>query len=154
MLYAATGHTAAELIVSRADVNKANMGLTNWKGSIVRKEDVTIAKNYLDANEIDILNRIVTMFLDQAEFRIIRKQQIHIRDWETNLNKFLMDNDLPILEGSGSVSHDKAQADAENHYLRFDQNRRKQVEAEAETQYLEELRSCIQLVSTKRKKGK
>jgi len=74
MHFAATGKTAAEIIAVRADANKANMGLTNWKGTVVRKGDVATAKNYLDEHEIDILNRIVTMFLDMAEFRLLRKQ--------------------------------------------------------------------------------
>ena len=152
MHFAATGNTAAELISHRADAKQTNMGLTNWKGSVVRKGDVAIAKNYLDAKEIDILNRIVNMFLDQAEFRVLRNQNIHTKDWENYLDKFLLDNELPILEGTGKISHEQAQAKAEEQYQAFEQKRRAQTEAEAEGRYLEELSQATKAVAARRKK--
>jgi hypothetical protein len=152
MHFAATGKTAAELVATRANANIVNMGLTNWKGSVVRKGDIAIAKNYLDAKEIDILNRIVNMFLEQAEFRILRKQQIYTRHWENNLNKFLLDNDLPILEGVGNISHFEATAIAEENYLVFEEKRRAEKEANAEDRYVEELTTTSKLVAAKRKK--
>ena len=106
--YAATGMTAAEIVRRRADAGKANMGLTSWKGGRVLKRDVATAKNYLDAREIDTLNRITVMFLDQAEFRAQRRQDIRIRDWAIFLDKFLGDTELPVLAGPGSVGHDEA----------------------------------------------
>jgi len=89
MHYAATGLTAAEIVRRRADAGKANMGLTAWSGERVLKRDVVTAKNYLNADEIDTLNRIVVMFLDQAEFRAQRRQDIRMADWSASLDKFL-----------------------------------------------------------------
>ena len=108
MHYAATGLTAAEIIRRRADADKPNMGLTNWTGGRVLKRDVSTAKNYLDAKEIDTLNRIVVMFLDRAEFRAQRRRDIKMADWETDLDKFLVDTELPTLSGAGTISHDEA----------------------------------------------
>lgn len=152
MHFAATGKTAAEIVAERANAAKANMGLTNWKGSVVRKGDVTIAKNYLDAQEIDILNRIVSMFLDMAEFRLLRHQQIHCRQWDAYLDKFLTDNELPVLESAGSISHEQAKELAEMAYMDFEQIRRKEIEKEAEAKYVEDLKSSVKLVAAKRKK--
>ncbi|MCK9176051.1 MAG: virulence RhuM family protein [Desulforhopalus sp.] len=104
MHYAATGLTAAEIVSKRAKAELPNMGLTNWKGSRVLKTDVGIAKNYLDHEEIDTLNRITVMFLDQAEFRAQRRQTILMPDWEVLLDKFLADVELPVLENIGSAS--------------------------------------------------
>ncbi len=108
MHFAATQKTAAELIAERADASKANMGLTCWKDQVVRKGDILTAKNFLDEYEIDILNRIVVMWLDTAELRVLRRQQIYTREWEMYLDKFISDNDLPLLEGKGKVSHHQA----------------------------------------------
>ncbi|MDD2331823.1 MAG: virulence RhuM family protein [Candidatus Cloacimonetes bacterium] len=152
MHFAATGKTAAEIVAERADADKANMGLTNWKGSVVRKADVAIAKNYLDAQEIDILNRIVSMFLDRAEFRLLRHQQVYTRKWEAYLDKFLVDNDLPVLEGAGMISHDQAKELAESSYTQFEIRRRELAEHEAETKYLEDLQGSVKLVAARRRK--
>lgn len=89
-------------------LGKANMGLTSWRGGRVLKRDVATAKNYLDAREIDTLNRITAMFLDQAEFRAQRRQDIRIRDWEASLDKFLRDTELPVLADAGSLSREDA----------------------------------------------
>jgi len=94
MHHAAAGMTAAEIVRGRADAGKANMALTSWKGGRVLKRDVGTAKDYLDAKEIDTLNRITVMFLDQAEFRAQRRQDIRTRDWEVFLDKFLGDTEL------------------------------------------------------------
>ncbi len=152
MHYAATENTAAEIVAERADAAKANMGLTNWKGSVVRKADVTIAKNYLDEHEIDILNRIVVMFLDMAELRLLRHQQVYTRDWESYLDKFLKDNELPILEGAGKISHVQAKELAETAYDQFEQRRRIETEDKAEAKYLEDLQNGVKLVAARRKR--
>lgn len=117
--WAAAGKTAAEIVQSRADASKPNMGLTNWPGNRIRKADVTVAKSYLDAEELDTLNRIVTMFLDQAEFRARRRQVVYMADWETWLNKFLDDQELDVLTHSGRVHSDTAKAYAESQYELF-----------------------------------
>lgn len=152
MLYAATGYTAAEIIMKRADCTKPNMGATSWKGRIVRKVDVATAKNFLQADEIDILNRIVNVFLEQAELKIRRRQELLTSDWQEYLSKFLRENDLPILDNPGRVSHQEAVNHAENQYLEFESKRRELAEQEAESKYLEDLKSSVKLVAAKRKK--
>lgn len=152
MHFAATGHTAAEIVQSRADAGKPNMGLTTWKGSRVQKADVITAKNYLDEKEIDILNRIVVMFLDQAEFRVLRRQEINMGDWKMYLDKFLQDNELPVLTTSGSVSHEQAQQIAKTRYAAYADKRLQETEEAAEKNYLNDLRSSVKAVAAKRRK--
>jgi hypothetical protein len=130
--YAATGKTAAELIGGRADHAQPNMGLTSWRGDAVRKGDVTVAKNYLDRDEIDELNRIVTMWLDFAEDQARRRKQVFLRDWETKLDDFLQFTDREVLRSKGQVSKADADAKAEAEYARFAERRRALLEAEAE----------------------
>ncbi|MSQ93205.1 MAG: hydroxyacid dehydrogenase [Gemmataceae bacterium] len=130
--YAATGKTAPELIASRADHAKPNMGLTVWKGEVVRKADVTVAKNYLNQDEISELNRIVTMWLDFAEDQARRRKQVFLKDWETKLNDFLRFNERAILPDKGKVSKSKADEQAEGEYEQFAARRRAMLEAEAE----------------------
>jgi len=150
MHYAATGMTAAEIVQRRADAGKANMGLTSWKGGRVLKRDVATAKNYLNAKEIDTLNRITVMFLDQAEFRAQRRQDIRMRDWETFLDKFLRDTELPVLSGPGTVSRDEALEWAQGQYDAFAERRRLEAEAEAEARYVEDLRTSAKMLETQR----
>lgn len=151
MHYAATGKTAAEIVQSKADANLPNMGLTSWKGDRVLKRDVGIAKNYLSKEEIDILNRITVMFLDQAEFRAMRRQDVHIADWEVFLDKFLVNTDLPVLDGPGRVSHGRAIAWAESQYEAFAQKRREEAEAEAENHYMDDLEKSAKNIEEKSK---
>ena len=153
MHFAATGLTAAEIIHERADAGKPNMGATNWKGGKLLKRDVGTAKNYLDHQEIDTLNRITVMFLDQAEFRASRRQDIRMDDWEVFLDKFLTDTELPVLEGAGGVSHQNAIDHANRQYAAFAERRRTAVEAEAEAQYVDDLRSSAKLLDVSRKQA-
>lgn len=150
MHHAATGLTAAEIIRGRADANRANMGLTTWKGGQVIKRDVGTAKNYLDAGEIDTLNRITVMFLDQAEFRAQRRQDIRMGDWGSLLDKFLHDTELPVLDGAGRVSRDHALTWAEQQYDAFAERRRLAAEDAAEARYVEDLRSSAQVLEAQR----
>lgn len=149
--YAATGLTAAEIIRQRADAGKSNMGLTSWKGGRVVKRDVATAKNYLSPPEIDTLNRITVMFLDQAEFRAQRRQDIRIRDWEGFLDKFLRHTELPVLAGSGSISHEDALSWAHGQYEAFAERRRLEAEATAQERYVEDLRTSAQLLDSARR---
>jgi hypothetical protein len=152
MHFAATGMTAAEIVRRRADATQVNMGLTAWTGGRVLKRDVPTAKNYLDEREIDTLNRIVVMFLDQAEFRAQRRQDIKMQDWTGFLDKFLRNTELPVLEGGGSVSQEDARAWAEAQYDTFVERRRLQAEEAAEKQYLEDLKSAAKMLEAGRKK--
>jgi len=149
MHFAATGLTAAEIVRRRADSAKANMGLTSWTGGRVLKRDVVTAKNYLDEKEIDTLNRIVVMFLDQAEFRAQRRQDIKMRDWTVFLDKFLRDTELPVLDGAGSVSQDDARSWAEAQYDAFAERRRIEAEQAAEKQYISDLEATAKLLEAK-----
>jgi hypothetical protein len=152
MHFAAAGMTAAEIVRKRADAKKANMGLTSWKGGRVLKCDVATAKNYLNEEEIDTLNRITVMFLDQAEFRAQRRQDIRMHDWDMFLDKFLRDTELPVLPDAGSISHEEAIVWAETQYDDFIERRRLEAEVKAEKQYLEDLRASAQTLETERKK--
>ena len=153
MHFAATGRTAAELLRDRADANKPNMGLNAWQGDRVIKRDVGTATNYLDAREIDTLNRITVMFLDQAEFRAQRRQDIHMHDWRAFLDKFLRDTELPVLDDAGSISHDAALDWAHGQYDAFEERRRLEAEARAESHYVEDLRNSAKELESKRKKA-
>jgi hypothetical protein len=137
--FAATGKTAPELIAERASSAQPNMGLTAWKSGVVRKGDVTVAKNYLRETEINELNRIVVMFLDFAEDQARRRKQIFLRNWRTRLDDFLRLNERTILPDAGNVSREQADAIAEQEYERFAVRRRAQLENEAETDTLKQL---------------
>ncbi|MAG65288.1 MAG: hydroxyacid dehydrogenase [Pseudomonadales bacterium] len=130
LLYATTGHTAAELVLKRADPGQANMALTSWTGSRVRKQDVIVAKNYLTADEIDTLNRLVVIFLEQAELRLKQQKDLTLDFWRSNVDKMLAFNDQPLLEGAGSVSHEHMKNIVADRYETFDQQRRA-IEAQA-----------------------
>ncbi len=129
--FAATGKTAAELIRERADASQPNMGLTVWKGGVVRKADVTVAKNFLKNEEIDELNRIVVMWLDFAEDQARRRKQVFLRDWQAKLDEFLRFNDRDVLKNAGTVSKKAADEHARTEYEAFAQRRREFLEAEA-----------------------
>ncbi len=123
MHWAITGHTAAEIIHSRADAGKPNMGLTNWRGAKVRKDDATIAKNYLDADELAALNNLVEQYLLFAEGQAMRRIPMHMREWIAKLNAFLALNERAILEHAGKISHEMAVELAETEYEKFHRTR-------------------------------
>jgi len=123
MHWAVTRRTAAEIIAERADSSKPNMGLTAWKGARVRKADVTVAKNYLNEDEIRQLNRVVTMYLDYAEEQAERRRPLHMKDWRDKLDAFLKFNEREVLEDAGKVSMEIAQKLAHDQYEAFNQRR-------------------------------
>ena len=120
--FAIHGKTAAELIVDRANAEKENMGLTTWrnapKGKIL-KSDVSVAKNYLSLEEVDSLNRIVTMYLDYAENQAKRRIPMTMEDWAIKLNAFLQFNEYDILNNSGKVTAEIAKAFAESEFEKY-----------------------------------
>lgn len=124
LLYAVTHLTAAELIVSRADANMPNMGLTTWKGSIVRKGDIIIAKNYLQNDEIDSLNRLVDIFLTSAEERVKGRRDLTLQYWRQNVDNLLTFQEKVILQGKGSISNAEMEAIVRKVYDDFDANRK------------------------------
>ena len=123
MLWAATHHTAPELIVQRSDVQKPNMGLKSWKGSRVRQLDVTIAKNYLEKPEIEELNQIVVMYLDYAENQAKNRKTVTMAEWEQKLDAFLAFNEKDLLGHAGKVSAKIAEQLALERYNEFDKKR-------------------------------
>lgn len=119
MHWAITGETAAEIIHTRADSNQPYMGLTNWRGGKVRKADVSIAKNYLNADELAALNNLVEQYLVFAEGQAMRRVPMTMNDWIAKLHGFLTINDRDILSHAGKISHEVAKAFAELEYVNF-----------------------------------
>ena len=151
---AATGKTAPELIAERADSSKPNMGLTAWKAGVVRKGDVTVAKNYLREPEISELNRIVVMFLDFAEDQARRRKQVFLHTWRERLDDFLKLNERTILPDAGTVSREQADAIAEQEYERFAARRRVQLEHEAEAAGFKQLEDEVKKLPARKKPGR
>ncbi|MBH3133508.1 virulence RhuM family protein [Serratia marcescens] len=130
--FACTGHTAAELIYQRADANQPHMGLSSYKCEEVRKSDVTVAKNYLNQDEVSELNRVVNMWLDFAEDQARRRQQVFLRDWQDKLDQFLQFNDRDVLQGAGTVSKKAADEKAQAEYVQYAEQQRRLKEAAGE----------------------
>ena len=124
LLYAVTHSTAAEIIVSRADDTKPNMGLTTWKGSIVRKGDIIIAKNYLNEDEIDTLNRLINLFLESAELRVKERKDLTLDFWRENVKMLLTFQGKDFLVGNGSVSNAQMEDYVRSVYEKFDAKRK------------------------------
>lgn len=129
LLFAVTHQTAAELIISRADADKPNMGLTTWKGSIVRKGDVIIAKNYLQSDEIESLNRLVDIFLTSAEERVKDRRDLTLDFWRKNVDNLLSFQNKDILQGKGSITNEEAESVVRQVYDDFNA-KRKQLDAQ------------------------
>ncbi len=121
MHWASHGHTAAEIVHQRTDASQPNMGLTSWSGEKPRKADVTIAKNYLQAEEIEALNRIVTAYLEFAELQALNRKPMTMAAWITKLDDFLKLSDREILNHAGKISHDQAKDKAESEYAAYQQ---------------------------------
>lgn len=144
LLYAVTNKTAAEIIVSRANENEPNMALTSWNGSIVRKQDIFIAKNYLLEDEIDTLNRLVVIFLETAELRAKNRVDITMDFWRNNIDKILNLNERKILKEKGTISNAEMEERVREIYTLFD-NKRKIYEAEqTDLKEIEELKNYIE----------
>lgn len=140
--FAITGKTASEIIYSRASSTKPNMGLTNWKNSPtgkIRKSDVAIAKNFLNKEELEGLNRIVSMYLDYAENQAKKHQAMTMKDWADKLNAFLQFNEQEILTNAGKVSAEIAKNFAENQFVKFDAIQDKNFESDFDREILNKL---------------
>ncbi|SKC99739.1 Uncharacterized conserved protein [Chitinophaga ginsengisegetis] len=150
--WAITGKTAAEIVRQRVDSAKPNMGLTNWKNAPdgkILKSDVCIAKNYLSAEEIDELNRIVVMYLDYAENQAKRQIVMSMNDWVIKLDGFLQFNEYNILKDAGSVSHEIAKHLAEQEFEKFRVMQDRQFESD-----FDKLTKRIASTKTKNKEDK
>ena len=115
--------TAAEIIHRRADADKPNMGLTNWRGEKVRKTDIATAKNYLNADELSALNNLVEQYLVFAEGQAMRRVPMYMKDWVEKLHGFLSLNERDILHHAGAISHEMAKEFSEKEYDKFNQKR-------------------------------
>ncbi|MBW6455703.1 MAG: virulence RhuM family protein [Trueperaceae bacterium] len=153
MLWAVTGHTAPELIADRADPAQPNMGLTTWKGGRVRKQDVTVAKNYLSQEEIEALDHIVVMYLDYAEDQTRRRRTLTMRDWEDKLDAFLQFNEREVLTHAGQLRADVAEKLVLERYEGFDAARRESERVAADESDIAELSGIGASVSKHRKNG-
>jgi hypothetical protein len=151
LLYAATKRTAAELIVDRADPTQPNMALTTWSGNRVRKQDILIAKNYLTADEVDTLNRLVVIFLEQAELRVKQQQDLTLDYWRSSVDRMLTSNDQPLLGGAGRISNESMKTIVAARYETFDAQRR---ESEALAADAEDLKAIEDLEKDLKRKGK
>lgn len=152
LLFAVTGKTAAEIVVARSDAAQPNMGLTSWKGSVVRKQDILIAKNYLTADEIDSLNRLVVIFLETAELRAKNRIDIAMDFWRENVDRILSSNDMAVLDHKGNVSRLQMEAQAGAEYEAFHDQRKKHEAELADEQDMEELRQLEQSIKQEHRK--
>lgn len=141
LLYAVTGQTAAEIILARANPDDAHFGLLAWKGAQPRKQDIVVAKNYLQEDEIDTLNRLVVIFLETAELRAKRQTITHMRFWQDNIGHIISANGFPLLAGAGSVSHADMEQQVGQRYLDYDQQRKTREAAEADIEDEAELQA-------------
>ncbi len=148
--WAITGQTAAEIIHSRADADKPNMGLTNYRGTKVRKQDATIAKNYLNVEELAALNNLVEQYLIFAQGQAMRRIPMHMTDWVQKLDRFMTLNDRDILTHTGKISHEMAKQLAEGEYDKFHSKRL----TESSKQLSDFDKAVKQIESSKKKGGK
>ena len=130
MHYAAHQHTAAEVVYDRVDNEKPMLGMTNFKGNYITKDDVTIAKNYLTEIELQRLNLLVSQFFDYAELQAIEQHPMTMQEWIDELDRVLSNNRRPLLKGSGSISHQQAQEKAEHEYTIYRQREMNQLESD------------------------
>lgn len=141
LLFAITGQTAAEIVVNRANPDEPNMALTSWKGSVVRRQDIYIAKNYLHHDELDSLNRFVTVFLESAELRAKNRQDITMDFWRDSVDRIIDLNDKHLLQHKGSMSNAQMEKIVGEVYDVFDTKRKREDAALADQMDLEELKS-------------
>ena len=153
MLWATTGKTAAELIENRSNPDVPNMGMTAWRGSIVRKQDVAIAKNYLNEDEIKDLNEIVTMYLDYAERQARKRQTVTMEQWADKLDGFLEFNEQEILTHMGKIKAEVAKRIAEDRYEEFNYKRKKDEASKADAEDLKQLEEIEKKLLENRKKS-
>lgn len=151
--FAVTGMTAAEIVKRRANAQRPNMGLTSFSGEVVRKKDVTVAKNYLRAEEIDTLNLLVSQFLDFAELQAKRQKEVRMSEWLAKLDDILRLNGFTVLHDAGSVSALVSEEHAHAEYDAFDKLRKemKRRELEAASDVVVDLENSVKSLERKRK---
>ncbi len=153
LIYAVTKKTAAEILVARANPDEPNMGLRSWQGNIVRKQDILIAKNYLTADELDQLNRLVSIFLDSAEMRVKDRKDLTLDYWRGSVVGLLQFSERPVLAGKGSVSKDRAEKIVKERYAAFDKRRREEEARLADEDDLAYLKEVQKKLDHRKKEG-
>lgn len=151
MLWAVTGHTAAELIVDRADPAQPNMNLQSWSGGRVRKQDVVVAKNYLQKAELEELDRVVVMYLDYAADQARRRKTMTMGEWEEKLDSFLSFNERDLLTHAGRVRAEVAEKLAQERYAVFDAQRRTAERRLADAEDIKEIEALEKRLPSKKK---
>lgn len=153
MHFAAHGHTAAEIVYLRADADKDFMGMTAFDGKGLRKADASIAKNYLQEDEIMILNRLVTAYLEFAELQAIRQRPMYMKDWIGKLDDFIKMSGSELLDNAGKISHEEAKVKAELEYEKYKERSKDQL-TRVERDFIEHVKTAQkQLEQGKGKKG-
>ena len=152
LLYAVTQKTAVEIVISRADASQPNMALTSWKGKIVRKQDIYIAKNYLTEDELDSLNRLVTIFLEVAELQAKGKKDITMKFWRENVDGIITFNKKNLLIGKGSVSNEQMEKFVDDVYENFNEKRKRIELQQADAEDMEELKQLEEKINRKKVK--
>lgn len=150
MHWAVHGHTAAEVVHDRVDHQKEHMGLTSWNGANLQKSDVVIAKNYLNEKELEVLNRIVTLYLDFAELQALEQHPMYMKDWIAKLDDFLKISNKQILTHAGKITHEAAVVKAEGEYDKY--RALKGPEVSLVEQHFEESLKEVKLIEKKRRK--
>lgn len=152
LIFAVTGKTAAELITTRANPSDEHFGLLSWKGAKVRKADIIVSKNYFNEDEIDTLNRLVTIFLETAELRAKSRTETRMAFWQENASHIITSNGFPLLEGAGSISNKEMEQQTSELYLKFDQSRRQQESLKADQQDEAELKALEERLKSRGKR--
>lgn len=153
MHFAAHGHTAAEIVYLRSDADKDFMGMTSFDGKSLRKADASITKNYLQEDEIKILNRLVTAYLEFAELQAIRQRPMYMKDWVGKLDDFIKMSGSELLDNAGKISHEKAKIKAELEYEKYKERSKDQL-TRVEIDFIEHVKTAQkQLEQDKGKNG-
>lgn len=149
MHFAAHGHTAAEIVYLRSDSDKNFMGMTSFDGKSLRKSDVSIAKNYLNEDEIKILNRLVTAYLEFAELQAIRQRPMYMKDWIEKLDDFIKMSGSELLDHAGKISHKKAKIKAELEYKKYKERSKGQL-TQVERDFIEHVKNTQKKLEKKK----
>jgi hypothetical protein len=149
MHWAAHGHTAAEVIYQRVDAQKHNVGLTIIKGTKPTKAETEIAKNYLNENELNILNRMVTAYLEVAELQALNRKPMYMKDWIARLDDFLKMTGNDILQNAGTISHQQALEKANKEYEKYKELHKNDL-SQAETHFINQIEQTSKQIKPKK----
>jgi len=151
MHWAAHGHTAAEIIYQRIDAKKPNLGLTHIKGNKPTKQETEIAKNYLNEYELNVLNRMVTAYLELAELQALNRKPMYMKDWIERLDDFVRMTGNNILQNAGTISHQQALKKANAEYEKYKEQTKNEL-SEAEKHFVKQIENTAKKLSPKKKK--